>query len=142
MILLDVNILVYAFREDAPEHAKFRGWLEGVVSAQSDFATSDLILSGFLRVVTHPRVFDPPSPLERALEFANALRSQPNCVSLTPGDRNWEIFERLCRESSARGNLIPDAYIAALALESGSELVTTDRDFSRFPGLTWRPPDV
>ena len=142
MILLDVNILVYAFREDAPEHAKFRGWLEGVVSAQSDFATSDLILSGFLRVVTHPRVFDPPSPLERALEFANALRSQPNCVSLTPGDRNWEIFERLCRESSARGNLIPDAYIAALALESGSELVTTDRDFSRFPGLAWRPPDV
>ncbi len=95
MILLDVNILVYAFREDAPEHAKFRGWLEGVASAQSDFATSDLILSDFLRVVTHPRVFNPPTPLERALEFANALRSQPNWVSLAPGDRHWEIFERL-----------------------------------------------
>ena len=142
MILLDVNILVYSFREDAPEHARFRGWLESVVSAQSDFATADLILSGFLRVVTHPRVFNPPAPLETALEFANALRSQPNCISLSPADRHWEVFERLCRASGARGNLIPDAYIAALAIESGSELVTTDRDFSRFPGLAWRPPDL
>jgi hypothetical protein len=77
--------------------------------------------------------------LERALEFAEALRSQPNCVVVGPGERHWPIFARLCRAGDARGNLIPDAYLAALAVESGSELVTTDRDFARFADLHWSP---
>lgn len=140
MILPDVNILIHAFRTDAPRHERLHGWLEDLVYSDSGFALADLVLSGFLRVVTHPRVFDPPTPLADALQFAEALRSQPNAVVINPGDRHWSIFTRLCREADVRGNLVPDAYLAALAIESGSELVTTDRDFSRFQDLRWRPP--
>ena len=142
MLLLDVNVLVHAYREDAPRHAPVRAWLEGLVYSDSAFALSDLVLSGFLRVVTHPRIFTPPTPLEQALEFAEALRAQPNCVVLSPGDRHWSIFTRLCREGDARGNLVPDAYLAALAVESGSQLVSTDWDFARFEDLDWRAPPL
>ena len=140
MILLDVNVLVDAFREDAPRHATVRPWLESTIRSEGAFAVSDLVLSGFLRVVTHPRVFDPPTPLAAALEFADALRAQPNCVTIAPGNRHWGIFRRLCLEADVRGNLVPDAYLAALTIESGSEWISSDRDFSRFAGLRWRPP--
>ncbi|HEX9775450.1 MAG TPA: type II toxin-antitoxin system VapC family toxin [Actinomycetota bacterium] len=131
----DVNVLVYAYREDVPDHRLFNSWLREAMSAPGAFGVVDLILSGFLRVVTHPRVFDPPSPVAHAMGFADAVRSAPNAVSLSPGPRHWEIFSDLCTRSRAKGNLIPDAFIAALAIETGSELVTTDRDFARFPGL-------
>jgi toxin-antitoxin system PIN domain toxin len=98
------------------------------------------VLSAFLRIVTHPRVFSTPTPLERALEFAAALRGQPNAVPVEPGVRHWDIFTRLCSQADAKGNLVADAYFAALAIESGSEWITTDRDYSRFPGLRWRHP--
>jgi len=101
---------------------------------------SDLVLSGFLRIVTLPRIFRIPTPLEEALHVVAKLRAQPNCVRVTPGARHWEIFVRLCQQADAKGNLIPDAYLAALAIESGSEWITTDRDYSRFPGLRWRHP--
>lgn len=140
MILLDVNVLVDAFREDAPRHGSVRPWLEATIASEGAFAVSDLVLSGFLRIVTHPRVFDPPTPLAAALEFADALRAQPNCAVIAPGNRHWGIFRRLCREAEARGNLVPDAYLAALAVESGSEWISSDRDFSRFAGLRWHPP--
>lgn len=140
MVLIDVNILVYAFRESAPEHTAYARWLEDCINSDQPFGMSDLVLSGFLRIATHPRVFDPPSPLEAALRFASALRSQPNCVSVAPGPRHWDIFTRLCREGKTKGNLVSDAYLAALAIESGSEWITADRDYSRFPGLRWRHP--
>jgi predicted nucleic acid-binding protein len=78
--------------------------------------------------------------MEDALQFVLALRERPNRVAVTPGPRHWELFSGLCRTAGARGNLVPDAYFAALAIESGSEWITTDRDFSRFPGLRWRHP--
>lgn len=140
MILPDVNVLLYAFRSDAPDHARFRDWLETAVDSEHAFALSELVLSGFLRVATHPRVFDPPAPLEDALAFCDALRKRPNCVPVTPGPALWDIFTRLARESGAKGNIVPDAYLAALAIESGCEWVTTDRDYSRFAGLRWRHP--
>jgi len=98
------------------------------------------VLSGFVRVATHPRIFSPPAPIDEALAFANALRMQPNAVLLTSGPRHWEIFERLCLAAGAKGNLVADAYLAALAIETGSDWITTDRDFSRFDGLRWRHP--
>jgi toxin-antitoxin system PIN domain toxin len=140
VLLPDVNVLVYAHREDARDHLRFREWLDGVVGGPEAFGLSDLILSGFLRVVTHPRVFVNPTPLDLAIRFAEALRAVPTCVRLEPGDRHWHIFTGLCREAGARGNLVPDAWLAALAIESGSEWITTDRDFARFPGLRWRHP--
>jgi toxin-antitoxin system PIN domain toxin len=135
-----VNVLVYAHREDARDHARHRAWLEELVNSPQAFGVSDLVLSGFLRVVTHPRVFPTPTPMERALEFVEVLRSASNCVRVVPGERHWEIFADLCREAGARGNLVPDAWFAALAIESGSEWITTDRDYARFPGLRWRHP--
>ena len=121
-------------------HAAYREWLEAVVDGDEAFGVSDLVLSGFVRVVTHPRVFSPPEPVESALAFANVVREAPNAVPVAPGERHWGIFERLCREAGVRGNLVPDAYLAALAIESGCEWVTTDRDYARFPGLRWRHP--
>lgn len=140
MILVDVNVLVYAYREDAPSHKKYRDWLTRTIESDRAYGVADLVLSGFLRVVSHPGVFSPPTPVDQALEFVGVLRSQPNTVVIAPGPRHWDIFTRLCALADARGNLVADAYLAALAIESGSEWMTTDRDYSRFPGLRWRHP--
>jgi toxin-antitoxin system PIN domain toxin len=140
MILTDVNVLVYAYRADAPGHLAYREWLEEQINSDRAYGFSDLVLSGFLRVVTHPRVFNPPSDLASGFAFAQLIRRQPNAVPVTPGPRHWEIFKNLSEASGVKGNLIPDAYFAALAIESGSEWITTDRDYSRFPGLKWRHP--
>ena len=78
--------------------------------------------------------------MDAALAFVTTLRDRPNCTLVAPGARHWEIFTRLCRETDAKGNLIADAYLAALAIESGSEWITTDRDYARFAGLRWRHP--
>lgn len=98
------------------------------------------MLSGFLRVVTHPRVFVQPTPLERALAFCDALRERPNAVVLAPGARHWRLFADLCTLAGARGNLVPDAYLAALAIETGSTWATADHDYARFPGLAVAHP--
>jgi toxin-antitoxin system PIN domain toxin len=140
MILPDVNVLVYAFREDAPEHRQYRKWLLERVESSEAFGLSELVLSGVVRVLTHPRVFDPPTPIAAALEYCDALRAQPNAVVLSAGERHWEIFSALCTRVRAKGNVVPDAYHAALSIEHGCEWVTADRGFARFPGLRWRHP--
>jgi uncharacterized protein len=140
MLLVDVNVLVYAHRSDAQDHARYRGWLESVMNGDGGYGVAELVLSGFVRVVTHARVFQQATPLASALAFADEVRGRPNCVVVRPGERHWDIFTRLCRESSAKGNLVPDAYLAAMAIESGSEWITTDRDYARFPRLRWRHP--
>ena len=140
MLLLDVNVLVYAHRADAPGHDRYRAWLEDLVNGDAGFGLADLVLSGFLRVVTHAQIFQEPTPVEKALRFAVDLRNRDNCLLIAPGERHWGIFEGLCRSANAKGNLVPDAYFAALAIEHGAEWVTTDRDYARFPGLKWRHP--
>ena len=140
MLAPDVNVLVYAHREELAAHEACRRWLEETLAADAAFGIFDAVLSGFVRVVTHPHVFNTPSPLEMALAFANAVREHPNCVRVQPGPRHWSIFERLCRESGAKGNIVADAYHAALAIEAGCDWVTTDRDYSRFTALRWSSP--
>ncbi len=140
MILPDVNILIYAHREDTVDHVAFRGWLEDAVNGDQAFGISDFVLSGFVRVVTHPKVFREPSSIADALQFTGQLLAQPQCVLVRPGAAHWRVFMRLCQDGGARGNLVPDAFLAALAIESGCEWITTDRDFSRFEGLRWRHP--
>lgn len=140
MILPDVNVLVYAHREDAANHLDFRQWLEATINSDEAYGIADLVLSGFLRVVTHPRAFNPPTPIANALSFVTDVRDRPNCVRVSPGAHHFEIFTGLCRDVDAKGNLVADAFLAALAIESGSEWITTDRDFSRFPKLRWRHP--
>lgn len=140
MILMDVNVLVYAFRKDVASHDRYRAWVHAVVNEPSAYGVADPVLSGFMRVVTHPKVFNTPSSWSEAVAFADALRHQPNCRRIAPGERHWGIFTDLCRRADARGNLVADAFLAALAIESGCEWITADRDFARFPGLRWRHP--
>jgi len=140
MKLLDVNVLVHAHREDAPRHADHHAWLRSLLDGDEPFGLTSTVLTGFVRIVTHRRVFDPPSPLGVALAFANEVHNHVNCVALEAGPRHWEIFRDLCVLADARGNLVSDAHLAALAIESGSELVSTDRDYARFPRLRWTQP--
>ena len=140
MVLPDVNVLVHAHRSDSVHHAACRAWLEAVLSSDEAFGFSQLVLSGFVRVVTHPAVFSPPSSMKDALAFASEIMSPEHAVPIAPGPRHWEIFSRLCLECHAAGNLVPDAYLAALAVESGCEWISTDGDYARFPGLKWRRP--
>jgi hypothetical protein len=140
MKLLDVNVLVYAHREDAPHHDTYRAWLQQLLIGSEPFAVADLVFSGFLRIVTHPRIFDPPTDLELALRFVQTVRESSEHILIAPGPKHWSIFTRLTRESGCRGNLIPDAFLAAIAIESDSTWITTDRDYSRFKDLNWRHP--
>lgn len=133
-------MLVYAHRGGNPESERIGAWLEEVANGTASFGLSTLVISGMLRVVTHPRVFELPTPIAGAIDFARSLRARPNCVEIGPGLRHWEIFSGLCEDAKATGNAIPDAYLAAIAIESGSEWVTTDRGFGRFRGLRWRHP--
>ena len=140
MRIIDVNVLVYAFRSDSLEHAGYSQWLGRQLRGDEPIGVADAVLSSFIRLVTHPRIFRTPTPLDAALQFADSIREAPGSLTVAPGERHWNIFTSLCRQAGARGNLVPDAYLAALAIESGAELATADGDFARFPGLRWKHP--
>jgi hypothetical protein len=140
MLLADVNVLVYAFRKDSPGHADHRRWFDDMVTSREPFAVSESVLASVLRLVTNPRVFKVVTPLSEALAFADAILAQPRAVIVRPGADHWSIFTALCRSADARGNLVTDAWLAALAIEHGCEFITADRDFARFEGLRWRHP--
>lgn len=136
----DVNVLIYAHREDALDHAEFAAWLNNLVSGRAPFALSSFTLGSFVRIVTNPRIFDPPTPTNVALEFCRQLATHPRAVFAQPGPRHWEIMVELIEGAGIRGAMVSDAHLAALAIEHGCELVTTDGDFARFQGLHWRHP--
>lgn len=140
MLALDVNILVSAFRTDAPDHEAMRGWLERSVNGAEPVGVSDSVLAAVVRILTHPRVFTPRTPLEAALRETTRLRDHPGVVRLVPGARHWDVFQRLCRSADVRGNLVTDAQHAAVAVEHGATWISKDRDFARFPELRWRHP--
>jgi toxin-antitoxin system PIN domain toxin len=140
MLMPDVNVLIHAHRREAVDHDRYRQWLENLMRGEATYAMSDLVLSGFLRLVTSTRLLAPPATPDQALRMVSRFRDRSNCRPLSPGPRHWGIFTRLCQEAETRGNLVSDAYHAALAIEHGCEWVTTDRDFSRFPGLRWHHP--
>jgi toxin-antitoxin system PIN domain toxin len=141
MILPDVNVLIYAFRRDVPEHSRCRPWLQSIADGDSPFGVSPLALSALVRVTTNRRTYPNPSSLDAAFTFCDYLLGQPHCQIVEPGERHWDIFKRLCVETDTRGPDITDAWYAALAIEWGCEWITLDRDFARFPGLRWRTPD-
>jgi len=140
MILMDTNILVNAHRPEADRHPEFLEWLTSVVNSPEPYAVADVALMGMIRIVTNRRIYRDPTPSQIALDFADQLRSQPHAMVVAPGVRFWPIFLDLCGAVGARGNLIPDAYLAALAIEHGCEFVTADSDFRKFPGLRSRHP--
>ncbi|HUF17076.1 MAG TPA: type II toxin-antitoxin system VapC family toxin [Thermoanaerobaculia bacterium] len=140
MILPDVNVLVYAFRPDSARHEQAREWLGFVVNGLAAYAISPQVLSSLIRITTHPRIFRTPSALAEAIAFCQAVIAPSHCGLVLPGPRHWEIFTRLCTTARATGNMVPDAWFAALAIEAGCEWITTDRDYARFEELRWRDP--
>jgi toxin-antitoxin system PIN domain toxin len=139
MRMLDTNILFNAQRRDAEHHKPCHAVLMELLEGDEAYAVSDFALQGFMRVVTNRRI-PGATPFEVAREFADGVRHQPHAVVVNAGSRHWDIFVKLCRQAGATGNLVPDAYLAALAIEHGCEFVTCDRDFARFEGLRWRSP--
>ena len=142
MILPDVNVLIYAFRTDFVQHAVCRQWLIDVVSGDARFGLSPSTLAAVVRITTNPRAFKEPSAIEEAFGFCEDLLNQPHCQIVEPGERHWDIFQRLCITSGTKGPRVSDAWFAALAIEWGCEWITLDRDYARFPGLNWRAPVV
>jgi toxin-antitoxin system PIN domain toxin len=140
MILPDVNVLIYAFRQDVPQYELCHAWLLSVVDGDARFGISPLALSAVVRVTTNARSYRTPSTLEEAFRFCEYLREQPHCQLVVPGERHWRIFSRLCMETDTHGPRVTDAWFAALAIEWGCEWITLDRDFARFPGLKWQVP--
>ncbi len=140
MILPDVNVLLYAFRADLPDHAACRNWVQAVVDGETAYGMSAQVLCSVVRIATHPRIFAQPSRLDEVTAFVRALRDQPHCQAIEPGPRHWGIFLDVCRQAKATGNLVQDAWFAALAIESGCEWITMDCDYSRFSGLRCRAP--
>jgi len=140
MILPDVNVLIYAFRKDAPQHDLCNPWLTDAVASDALFGLSPLALSALVRITTNPRAYRQPSTLAEAFTFCDYLLAQPNCQVVEPGERHWGVFRRLCVETETRGARVTDAWFAALAIEQGCEWVSLDRDFAPFPGLKWRVP--
>jgi uncharacterized protein len=140
VILPDVNILLYAFRKDAVGHDTYRTWLEDVVNGAEPYGISPQTLASLIRISTNRRIHVQPSTAIEALDFCSALLKADRCVPVHPGSGHWAIFDDLCRRSRATGNLVQDAWLAALAIEAGCEWITTDRDYARFPGLRWREP--
>lgn len=140
MILPDVNVLIYAFRADVPQHGVCRAWLNGMISGDARFGLSPLVLSAVVRITTDRRIYSQPSTADEAFGFCDDLLGQPHCQVVEPGERHWAIFCRLCLDTGTGSRHVTDAWFAALAIEWGCEWVTLDRDFARFPGLTWAAP--
>lgn len=141
MLLPDVNVLIYAHREDShPEHPRFADWIRRLAIGPEPFALSVLVLAGLVRIVTNPRIFRRPSTLDEALAFCEELIRRPTAYLIGPGPKHWQLVADLCRAAHATADLVADAQHAAVAIEHGCTLVTTDSDFSRFPHLRWRHP--
>jgi toxin-antitoxin system PIN domain toxin len=140
MILPDVNVLIYAFRQGVPQHEVCRRWLDRVVGDETRFGISPLALAAVVRITTNARTYAPPTSVEAAFRFCDNLLAQPNCQIVEPGSRHFDIFKRLCVETGTRGAKVTDAWYAALAIEWGCEWVTLDRDYARFRGLKFCAP--
>lgn len=140
MILVDANLLIYAYHPRSPHHDQASSWLEGILSGPGLVRFAWVTLWAFLRISTNPRVFERPLSHEEAAAAVSAWLGRPNAGIVEPGERHWEILAALMKDGQAAGPLVMDAALAALAIENGATLQTTDRDFHRFPGLSFVNP--
>lgn len=141
VILTDVNVLVYAFRREAPAHRRYAEWLTGIVDGADELAMHEVPLAGFVRIVTSSRIFARPTPGAEAVRFVERLVAAPRSRWLAGSDATWATFSEIVRNDAAvSGNLAPDALLASLALAHGCQLATADRGFARYPGLAWFDP--
>ena len=140
MRLLDLNVLLYAINTDSPHHRKARKWVEGTLAGTETVALPWVVILGFLRVATSRQVFTKPLDADDAIDVVDGWLSRPNVVALHPGPQHWRILKMLVSAAGTAGNLTTDAHLAALAIEHGCELCSTDADFGRFPQLAWTNP--
>jgi toxin-antitoxin system PIN domain toxin len=141
VIVPDVNVLVYAFHRDATKHEQYAEWLADVVAGPEELGLVEAALTGFLRVVTHPRIYADPAPSIEALAFVTALRGGGQARTLAATDATWQHFADIATaDRQVRGALVPDAWLAAMARSHGGRLATADRGFARFAGLRWFDP--
>jgi toxin-antitoxin system PIN domain toxin len=135
VILIDANVLLYAYNASGPRHPKARAWLETALAGPTPVRLAWVTVLAFVRIGTNPRAFAQPMSIADATATVSSWLAQPTVSLLEPTERHWEILEPLLVTAQARGDLVTDAHLAALAIEHGAALCTTDRDFARFPGL-------
>jgi toxin-antitoxin system PIN domain toxin len=140
MKIVDINLLIYAINKDTPHHSKAKKWLEDSLSGDEAFGFAWIVILGFLRIVTNGRIM--PSPLipEVAIDSVNDWLQQPPSLTVVPSDQHWSILKELLMPLGTAANLTSDAHLAALAIEHGARLYSTDNDFSRFQSLRWTNP--
>jgi len=140
LILVDANILLYAEDSLQSRHQKARAWWDGQLSGTGVVCLCWTVLSAFIRIGTNPRVFEHPLSLEQALARVQSWLDQPCTRVVRPTERHWTVFKQMLTDGQAVANLVTDAHLAALAIEHGCELASSDSDFARFPKLKWRNP--
>jgi toxin-antitoxin system PIN domain toxin len=140
VIVVDLNLLLYAINRDSREHAAAKAWLEDVLSADEPVALPWIVLIGFIRLSTSNRVFRRALTTEQALDLVDSWLAQPPVIAVSPGERHWDILRDLLRRTGRAGDLATDAHLAAIAIENAAELCSTDTDFARFRALRWRNP--
>jgi toxin-antitoxin system PIN domain toxin len=140
VIAPDINLLIYAVDEDSPFHTTTRAWLEDVLSGTETVGFAWIVLLGFLRLTTRPQVLPSPLSVKQALELVALWLAQPTAAIMAPGPRHFELLFDLLTNTGTGGNLTSDAHLAAIAIEHGAEVCSTDHDFGRFAGLHWRNP--
>jgi len=142
VILVDANILLYAEDSLQSRHQQARAWWDDQLSGSGVVCLCWTVVSAFIRIGTNPRVFETPLSLEQALGRVQSWMDQPCTRIVRPTERHWTVFQEMLREGQAVANLVTDAHLAALAIEHGCELASTDADFARFSGLKWKNPLV
>lgn len=140
MRCVDVNVLVYAHRADLPENRAYRELLEDLVNAEEPLGVPDVVLSGFIRVMTNRRIFFEPTAPEQVWQAVDRLLAAPAVMPLHPGERHWDVFRSLATDTRVAGNDVADAYLAAYAVTHNATWLSADRGFARFPGLRYRHP--
>ncbi|MDD5393637.1 MAG: type II toxin-antitoxin system VapC family toxin [Thiothrix sp.] len=135
MILVDANLLIYAINQDAPLHKQAKSWWEGVLSGTQAVGIPWVVALAFLRITTNPRIFPQPLTPEQALAYVDEWLAQPVAKLVSPGDKHWAILRNLLQQTGMAGNLTTDAHIAALAIEQGYRVYSSDNDFKRFAGV-------
>jgi uncharacterized protein len=135
VILVDANILVYAVDSDSPHHGRARRWLEEALSSTTPVGLAWIVILAFLRLTTRPGILKKPMSADRAMAFVDEWLAQPYVRAVSPGEGHWTILRKLLRDSGTAGNLTSDAHLAAMALELGASICSTDSDFERFPGV-------
>jgi toxin-antitoxin system PIN domain toxin len=140
LILVDANLLLYAYVSSSVHHQQARVWFETVIAEQRPMRLAWITIVAFLRLATHSRVFERPFSMAEACRVVEGWLARPAVAILSPGERHWSILSRLLHEAQARGDVTTDAHLAALAIEHGATLYTTDRDFVRFRALRLENP--